>query len=154
MKYFRSELLGNEVEWRKISNEYSEMFEKIKGIFPRDFLEIYLSEYGFHDRKICKIVMSDDATVIVELKGNNGIFIRIIYSGVTDFNFHNINKICKERQIGCLLEWAYDEFSQSGEKLTHSVLTSCGLEFRLVFEGISAIFTNELFEASGTVLYI
>lgn len=154
MKYFKFELIENDAQWAKNDAEYSKAFESIKSLLAKDFLEIYLAEYGFHDREINKMIMTDPSTLTVELLKRDKSFIRLEYKGVSDLKFSSINEIRKERQIGNLLEWGYDEFSKNGERLTHSVLTSCGLEFELSFESISAIYADIELEVEGTAIYL
>ena len=154
MKYFKFDLLDKESEWEKNGIEYSKLFDKIKPSLSEEFLEIYFAEQGFHDKAICKMVVIDIDTLVVELLNSDGAFVKITYSGVKDFKLHNINKVCKSRQIGELLEWAYDEFSESDEMLTHSVLTSCGLEFEVSFKSIRAVYTDQELKAEGTILYL
>ena len=154
MKYYKFDLLENESQWSQNDAEYFKVFESIKELLPKDFLDIYLSEHGFHDIKINKILLSDSAELTVELKKRDNGFIKVTYVGAEDFKLLNIDNICKERQTGNLLEWAYDEFSVSGERLVHSILTSCGLEFELSFRTVNAVYSTEELKSEGTQILI
>ena len=157
MKYFKYELWlnGNDEEWAENDAEYNVYFEKIKDSFPEDFLELYYTEQGFHDREINKILLTDSNTLLIELTNRKSGFIRIEYKGVKGFNFRNINNVDKGMQIGQCLEWGYDEFDRKSEtQLTHSVLTSCGLEFEVDFESINAFYTEQELQINGTAICI
>ena len=156
MKYFKYELWinDNEAEWVENDAEYTTYFEKIKDGFTEDFLELYYTEQGFHDREINKILLTDSNTLLIELTNRKSGYIRIEYKGVKNFNFSNINNVDKGAQIGQCLEWGYDEFEKRNEsELSHTVLTSCGLEFEITFESINAFYTDEKLDAKGTAVF-
>ena len=42
MKYYKFDLLENESQWSQNDAEYFKVFESIKELLPKDFLDIYL----------------------------------------------------------------------------------------------------------------
>lgn len=139
MKYFKYDLFLNddEKEWAKNDAEYSRVFDKIKASLPESFLEIYLAEQGFHDRKINNIAFKDK-NLKIEIVSQIKCFIEVEYKGVTKFSF---NTEAFNSSIIQNVNWGYDEFEKVGDKgFLHSILTLNGFELQIHFNEISAVY--------------
>ena len=140
MKYFKYDLFlsDDEEEWAKNDAEYSRFFDKMKTYLPESFLEIYLTEQGFHDRKINNIML-ENQRLRIEILSKSREIIKVEYMGVTKFNFNTeaFNSTIQN------IEWGYDEFEKVNDnRFVHSILTLNGFEIQICFNEISAIYVK------------
>ncbi len=137
MKYFTFDLWTKyPEEWDENALKYNTYFETIKGNLPNSFLKLYNEFSGFHDFEIYNMIVQNRIFVLKIKKRTTKICI-------TYNNFQSL--ICNSNlegenlQISQNLEWGYDEFLLEGsELLSHSIITSSGLELNISFESIDA----------------
>ena len=126
-----------EAEWERNDARYSKIYQKEKGLFPEQFIELYEANQGFHDAWIKRITMqmedwSKRSCEIVLSDGESEF--EIAFHRIASFMMHGPS-FCN----GCwnALRWGYDELGHKDKRLTLSVLCDFDNEFSLVFKTVT-----------------
>ena len=126
-----------ETEWDKRTKLYKERYLKERTLFPDDFIDLFESNYGFHDFKIRKIAMHmekwSNRSCDVELSDGETV-ICLVFQNISSFMVN-----CPSLYAGFYneLKWSYAELGHKGKKLTLSVLCDFENEFALEFKSLS-----------------
>ncbi len=137
-----------QTQWETNFEIYAQKYDMIKPMLPSDFINTYEEYSSFHDMLIRQVYsFKNSIYIVLERK----IHIVIKYTGIQSFNIdfskQDVNFGLYSDGMSC---WGYDEFSEDGHGLTHSILTDIGCEIKIEFKDISVrIYKNTIMNRRG-----